>query len=210
MLFLPKWRRNDKISDIRQLKNRRHVITTEVMVVRLCDHLWYRSPPADHWTSAARQDRLDDKVENRVKWREGRRLRRVAVCVCMCMYMYVYIYNPIKKTYKTTCGWLCYIKKDKISKISRKNVGGNAEKRVDSCRRGQVNIWYIHLYNILIRCRTWSGLSARLTASGNGGVVFKMPVFVMKIRLRVLDEENLCTGYEIIWENINVSQVYYW
>ena len=24
-----------------------------------------------------------------------------------------------------------------------------------------------------------------------------MPVFVMKIRLRVLDEENCCTGYEI-------------
>ena len=37
---------------------------------------------------------------------------------------------------------------------------------------------------------TNTGLSARLTASGNGDVVFKMGVFVTKIRLRVLDEET--------------------
>ena len=37
---------------------------------------------------------------------------------------------------------------------------------------------------------TNTGLSARLTASGNGDVVFKMAVFVTKIRLRVLDEET--------------------
>ena len=41
---------------------------------------------------------------------------------------------------------------------------------------------------ISVKCIPIVGLSARLTASGNVGVVFKMTVFVTKIRLGVLDE----------------------